>query len=58
MKTPEERVILRLPQLFKVIKKTLPTIRNKYIAKELEYNTLKLLEDYKLIKNKDIRNEH
>jgi len=50
MKTPEERIILRLPKLIKVIKKTLPNIRNKYVAKELEYNTLQILNELKLIK--------
>jgi len=51
MKTPQEKIILKLPMLFKTVKKILPQIRNKYLAKELEYIILQILQEYKLIKN-------
>ena len=56
MMTAEERVLAQIPGLLKSIKKALPNIRNMHIAKELQFNTLKIVKDYKLIKKEPQKN--
>jgi hypothetical protein len=53
-KTPEEKVVLMMPKLLKTIKKTMPEIRNKYVAKELMSIAVQLANELKQIKNQEL----
>jgi len=48
-KSPEDKIVLMLPKLLKIIKKCLPLIRSKYAAKELTHISLQIIDELKLI---------
>ena len=50
MKSPEEKIVLLQPNLLKIIKKTLPQIRSRYVAKELKDIAIKISIELKQIK--------
>lgn len=48
--TPEQKIIMLTPNLLKVIKKSLSSIRNPHIAKELIFAATKVSAQLQLIK--------
>ena len=57
MLTPEEKIIFLQPKLLKIIKKTLPQIRSKYVAKELMDIALKIANEIKSVKSLKLTNK-
>jgi flagellar biosynthesis chaperone FliJ len=50
-------LIPKVQSLLKTIKKTLPQIRNRYLAKELLYKSLKVIEELKKQEYKEEEND-
>jgi hypothetical protein len=56
MKTPSEKIVLMTPKLLKTIKKALPQIRSKYVARELMSISVLVAQELKQIKGlKDLK---
>jgi len=49
-KSSEEKIILMQPKLLKIIKKSLPQIRSKYVARELTEIAIMIANELKLVK--------
>jgi len=48
--TPQEKILFLTPKLLKAIKKALPQIRSKYVAKELMEVTVQIANELKQVK--------
>ena len=52
--TPEQRIAFLTPKLLKAIKKALPQIRSKYVAKELMHAVVPIMKELKSIKGLEV----
>jgi hypothetical protein len=52
--TAEQKIITMIPKLMKTCKKSLSSIRNPHIQKEMIYYMTMIMKEFDLIKNKDI----